>query len=55
MVRMRVRGGEENEAYGPLEFEGDIDSVNQSFLYLVMQIFLKCSLHSVKIKTETVQ
>ena len=24
--------GEENEAYGPLESEGEIDSVNQSFL-----------------------
>ena len=38
---MRVRGGEENEAYGPLESEGEIDSVNQSFLYmyLVMQVF----------------
>ena len=39
MVRMRVRGGEENEAYGPLEFEGETDSVNQTFPYLVMQIF----------------
>ena len=36
---MRVRGVEENEAYGPLESEGDIDSVNRSFLYLVMQVF----------------
>ena len=35
MVRMRVRGGEEKEAYGPLESEGEIESVNQSFLYLV--------------------
>ena len=41
MVRMRVREGEENEAFGPLESEGKIDSVNQSFLYLVMQVFRK--------------
>ena len=27
MVRIRA-GGEENEAYGPLESEGEIDSVN---------------------------
>ena len=39
MVRMRVRGGEENEGYGLLESEGEIDSVDQSFLYLVMQVF----------------
>ena len=39
VVRMRARGGEENEAYGPLESEGEIDSVSQSFLYLVMQVF----------------
>ena len=44
MVKMRARGGEEIEAYGPLESEGEIDSVNQSFLYLVMQVFLKSSL-----------
>ena len=55
MVRMRVRGGEENEACGPLQSEGEIDSVNQSFLYLVMQVFLKSSLHSVKTGTENVQ
>ena len=55
MVRMRVRGGEENEAYGPLESEGEIDSVNQSFFYLVMQGFFTSSLHSVKIGTENVQ
>ena len=54
MVRMTVRGGEENEAYGPLESEGEIDSVNQSFLYLVMQVFLKISLHLVEIGTENV-
>ena len=47
MVRMRARGGEENEAYGPLEFEGEIDSVNQSFLYLVNAGFMKGSLHLV--------
>ena len=28
----------QNEAYGPVESEGEIDSVNQSFLYLVMQV-----------------
>ena len=55
MVRMRARGGEENEAYGPLESEGEIDSVNKSFLYLVMQAFLKGSLHSVKVETVNVQ
>ena len=55
MVRMRARGGEENEAYEPLESEGEIDSVSQSFLYLVMQGFLKSSIHSVKIGTENVQ
>ena len=55
MVRMRARGGGENEGYGPLESQGEIDSVNQSFLYLVMQVFLKSSLHSVKIGTENVQ
>ena len=36
---MRPRGGEENEAYGPLESEGEIESVNKSFLYLVTQVF----------------
>ena len=35
---MRATGGEENEANGPLESEGEIDSVNQLFLYLVMQV-----------------
>ena len=39
MVGIRVRGGEENKAYGPLESEGEIDPVNQSFIYLVMQVF----------------
>ena len=52
---MTARGGEENEAYGPLESEGEIDSVNKSFLYLVTQVFLQSSLHSVKIGTENVQ
>ena len=46
---MRARTGEENEAYGLLESEGEIDSVNKS------QVFLKSSLHSVKIRTENVQ
>ena len=36
---MRPRGGEENEAYGPLESEGGIDSVNKSFLYLERRSF----------------
>ena len=45
MVRMRARGGEENEAHGPLESEGEINSVNQSFLYLVVVfIILQISL-----------
>ena len=52
---MRARGGEENEAYGLVESEGEIESVNKSFLYLVTQVFLKSSLHSVKIGTENVQ
>ena len=52
---MRARGGEGNEAYGPLESEGEIDSVSKSFLYLIMQVFLKSSLHLVKIGTENVQ
>ena len=52
---MRARGGEENEAYRPLESEGEIDSVNKSFLYLVEQVFLKSSLHLVKIGKENVQ
>ena len=39
IVRMRARGGEENEAFGSLKSEGEIDSVNQSFIYLVMQVF----------------
>ena len=39
VVRMRARGGGENKAHGPLECEGEIDSVNQSFLYSVMQVF----------------
>ena len=39
MLRMRARGGEENEAYGPLESVGEIDSVNPTFLYFVMQVF----------------
>ena len=39
MVRMRARGGEENAAYAPLESEGETDSVNQTFPYLVMQVF----------------
>ena len=55
MVRMRVRGGEDNEADGPLESEGEVDSVNQSFLYLVMRVFLQSGLHSIKIRTENVQ
>ena len=41
LVRMRallLSTLEENEAYGPPEFEGEIGSVNQSFLYLVMQV-----------------
>ena len=52
---LRPREGEENEAYGPLESEGEIDSVNKSFLYLVTQVFLKSILHLVKIGTEKVQ
>ena len=52
---MRARVGEENEAYGRLESEEEIDSVNKSFLYLVTQVFLKSSLHLVKIVTENVQ
>ena len=55
MVRMRARGGEKNEVYGPLESEGEIDPVNKPFLYLVMQVFFKSSLRSVKIGTENVQ
>ena len=55
LVRIRARGEEENEAYGPLESEGEIDSVNQLFLYLEMQVFLKSSLYSVRIGTENVQ
>ena len=38
---MRARGGEENEAYEPLESEGEIVSVNKSFLYLVTQVFFE--------------
>ena len=41
MIRMRawlLSTLEENEAYGPPESEGEIDSVDQSFLYLVMQV-----------------
>ena len=52
---MRARGGEENEVYGPLESEGEIDPVTKLFLHSVMQVFLKSSLHSVKIGTENVQ
>lgn len=40
---------EESKAYGPPESEGEIDSVNQSFLYLVLQVlwkvaFIRCPL-----------
>ena len=41
MIRMRaslLRTPEENETYGLPESEGEVDSVNQSFLYLVMQV-----------------
>ena len=38
---MRTRGGEENDAYGPPESEGEIDSLNKSFLYLVTQVFFE--------------
>ena len=41
IVRMRVwllSTLTKNEAYGPPESEGEIDSDNQSFLYLAMQV-----------------
>jgi len=55
---------EENKAYGPPESEGKVDSVNQSFLYLVMQVYEKLPpltvhpmdiINSKEIGTDTVQ